>query len=158
MEPKCRLQVVAWLYIAVGAIAAIEFVVGLFTPVSEHLVDLFILSENVNLAMLLLPLGIGLRRRVEICRKLGLILSVLWLPAMAVAGVLFVAAFVFSEVSPANWGLSFDWKVDEDLPTGDAISKTLTFLAICLPLYVWQIRVLWSEATKTLTGPEPENP
>ena len=156
MEPKCRLHLVAWLYMAVGVVAVIESAVGLFAPLTDSLVVLFVLSENLNLAIFLLPVGIGLRRHSDICRKLGLVASLLWLPAIAAAGVIFLVALVSSEVSPTNWGISYGWEASEDLSTGDAIAKTLTFLAVCLPVYVWQIRVLWSEETKSLTQPSGE--
>ena len=146
MGPECRLQVVAWLYIGVGTWAAIEFVAGLFTPLSEPLFQLIV--ANVNLAMLILPLGIGLRKKIEICRKLGLVVS-LGCAAVAAAVGVFVAG---GALLRDREDFSFAWGVNEGVTTGDMVSKAVVGIVICLPLFIWQLRVLWSEDTKIVTG------
>ena len=122
---------------------------GLFTPLSEPVFQLILF--NVNLAMLLLPLGIGLRKQIEICRKLGLVVS-LGCAAMAVGVGVFVAG---GALLRDREGFSFAWGVCEGVTTGDMVSKAVVGIGICLPLFVWQLRVLWSADIKTLTGEKP---
>ena len=144
MDTTCRLYVVSWLYIAVGTYALIELIVGFFTPLSEPAIQLYI--DKINVAGLLVPLGIGMLKQISLCRKLAVITNWLLLVFLVTVMLLFALSKI-AKVGKVNWTLP-----TEPL-SGDEIAKMIGGLVIGVPLFVWQLRVLMSTEVKELTGP-----
>ena len=71
MDTTCRLRVVAWMYALVGAYALIEQVVSLFRPLDNPIAFVYLGLPGVNLAILLLPIGVGLMVRKKSCPEAG---------------------------------------------------------------------------------------
>ena len=148
MKPKLNaeasLVVVGWLYTAAGAYAAIELLVGFFAPLDRPLIEVHVFIPEENLAVLLLPLGIGLLWQSRLCRLTALILS--WLSVATIIAVGLLFSMVFFK------GGDLQLIKLQTGSTGDQISRTIAVLLIGVPLFIWQLRVLSSEAVKRLTG------
>ncbi len=143
MNTACRLCVVSWLYIAVGAYGLIELIVGFFTPLSEPAIQLYI--HKINVAGILVPLGIGLLKQISLCRKLAVIMS--WLFLVFLMTVMFLLGL--GEI--ANIG-EVSWTLPTAPLSGDEIVRMMGGLVIGAPLFVWQLRVLMSTEVKELIG------
>jgi hypothetical protein len=143
MNTACRLCVVSWLYIAVGAYGLIELIVGFFTPLSEPAIQLYI--HKINVAGILVPLGIGLLKQISLCRKLAVIMS--WLFLVFLMTVMFLLGL--GEI--ANIG-EVSWTLPTAPLSGDEIVRMIGGLVIGAPLFVWQLRVLMSTEVKELIG------
>ena len=142
MDKACRLRVVAWMYVLVGISALVQQVVTLFTPVNTPLVLLPGLPR-VNIAVLMLPIGIGLMRRSNLSRRLALTVS--WLAITS-----FVAILAFFGLA-ALFGGELTWTPPESPIDGDAISAYIGLLVIGVPVFAWQLRELHSRAARSLT-------
>ena len=143
MNTACRLCVVSWLYIAVGAYGLIELIIGFFTPLSEPAIQLYI--HKINVAGILVPLGIGLLKQISLCRKLAVIMS--WLFLVFLMTVMFLLGL--GEI--ANIG-EVSWTLPTAPLSGDEIVRMIGGLVIGAPLFVWQLRVLMSTEVKELIG------
>ena len=143
MNTACRLCVVSWLYIAVGTYGLIELIVGFFTPLSEPAIQLYI--HKINVAGILVPLGIGLLKQISLCRKLAVIMS--WLFLVFLMTVMFLLGL--GEI--ANIG-EVSWTLPTAPLSGDEIVRMIGGLVIGAPLFVWQLRVLMSTEVKELIG------
>lgn len=143
MNNACRLCVISWLYIAVGAYGLIELIVGFFTPLSEPAIQLYI--HKINVAGILVPLGIGLLKQISLCRKLAVIMS--WLFLVFLMTVMFLLGL--GEI--ANIG-EVSWTLPTAPLSGDEIVRMMGGLVIGAPLFVWQLRVLMSTEVKELIG------
>ena len=122
----------------------IEMTVGFFTPLSEPTIQLYV--QRINVAGILFPLGIGLLKQISLCRRLAVIVN--WL----VLGLSVTVLLLLALGEIANVG-----EVSLTLPTkplgGDQIAKMIGGLVICVPLFIWQLRVLMSTEVKELTRP-----
>ena len=142
MDKACRLRVVAWMYVLIGMYALVQQVVSLFTPVNMPFLLLPGLPR-VNIAVLMLPIGIGLMRRSNLSR--GLALTVSWL-----AITFFVGILAFIELVALSGG-EITRTPPEGPVDGDAISAFIGFLVIGVPVFAWQLRELHSRAARSLT-------
>jgi len=107
--------------------------VGFFSPLSEPITRIYVLHPQVNLAVLFLPIGIGLHKQKPLFRKLALVIN--WLVVLTIAIVLII--LMLGLVTGTG-------EVYRDPLDGDSIAKTIGMLVIVLPLFIWQFRVLAS--------------
>ena len=153
MDATARLTVVAWIWLLAGAYCALELVVSWFLPVEDPVIVLNVLSGDVNLAIVTLPIGIGLLKRNDTARKVALVFS--WIPIVfAVVGAAIVLlTLIFGETT-------FSWETDPSMADGDALARALGSLLIGFPLFFWQFRVLRSPGSRQLTtgGGQTEDP
>ena len=145
LDAESSLIAVGWLYTAGGVWAAVESIVGLFAPLGQPSIWLQVFISDLNLAVLLLPLGIGLLRQSSLCRLMAVVLSWSIAGMVATVGLLLAVTSIF-EVK------SLQWHSIPGMSTGDVISCSVTALLIGLPLFIWQLRVLTSRAVRQLTG------
>jgi len=147
MCSACRVHTIGSLYTAIGLIGLIEFIVHFFMPLEEPLVELGVTTAEVRLsfAPLLLPLGIGLLKRVAICRTLALILSWCILFVAFAALALFALAGICTLLSVGD----VHWSIKHPV-TGDYVARSIAAALLGIPLFVWQFRVIASKDSRDL--------
>ncbi len=152
MDSTSRLTAIAWIYALIGSYALIEQLVSLFLPLDNPIANIYIIWPQANLAVLMLPIGIGLMRRSDLCRRLALA------GGWTALGLLGVFLTIFGLLSLG--GGEVEWVPPEDPMTGDAVARLIGTFVIGVPIFFWQLRQLHSKGIRDLTvagkGPEIE--
>ena len=117
LDAAASLEVIGWLYIAAGLAASIALVVNFFTPVEQPLVAIHFGPPSINLGVLLLPIGIGLRLHGAMSRRVALALSWFIAVLLPVAAILLVVAAASGAAIESTWTPA--------LPLGDAVSRAM---------------------------------
>jgi len=143
MSPNaaCNLDRIGWLYVLFGVLGLIEQVVGLFVPIERRLYSVHILIPGFNLAVLWLPVGLGLLRRKAWWYRAAIVMNWLALTGFALVLSLFaVLAVTRREV---------EWKPNA-LTSGEDYRDLLVGVLVVLPILVWQFLVLRSGEVREL--------
>ena len=138
MKAECKLSVVGWLYVLVGTHALIGQLVSLFVPVEHPGFEAHFLIPGLNLAVLVLPAGVGLLRRHAWWHAAALTMNWLALALLGATLVLLAAGAVLGENK---------WEPNESM-SGDDYMDLLVGVVIVLPLLVWQFRTLRSSEVR----------
>lgn len=144
MDPHQKLRAVGWIYIVVGTHALIEQIVAFFLPFEFFATCVCFFP--INYLMGALPVGIGLLRQSNLCRRIAVGFNWFYLVGIAVALVILVFAVLMGEVDwePADHQVS-------DMVRGEDVARGISWLLFGIPLFFWQFRTLRSEEIRLLT-------
>jgi len=141
MDANSKLRAIAWVYILFGSCLLLEQIASFFAPFENPLMWLYILIPEVNLYIVILPIGIGLLKRNRLCLKLAKLINYLFLIGL----ILFSGFFLICSV-----GGNLEFEFEKTPSTIEDTIKLIELSLIILVIYIWQFRGIRSKEVRNL--------